>query len=134
MDKRIQKLKDNFGELAEVVNTFRSEAVQIRVIGWLLKVIDVDETSNNRRFLHHENSHSLKINRPGATKMLNRLLLTDFFNTPHTIAEIVRYANEQFNTAIEPSQFSGVLIHLVQTQRLKRERTEIDRSYRYSKP
>ena len=134
MDKQVQKLKDQFGELAEAVNAFRSQEVQIRVIDWLLTVVNADKPGKNRPYECPENSQSLKPKRPGATKILNQLLLTDFFDTPHLIAEIVEHGNELFNTELKATDVSGVLVHLVKTQRLKRERTENHRGFQYSKP
>lgn len=134
MDKQVQKIKDQFSELAEAVNAFNYEAVQIKVVDWLLQVIDAEQSGAKKKHSNPKERQPSEVNKPGATKILNQLLLTEFFDTPHSIAEIVSYGNEQFDTTIEPSQFSGVLIHLVKTHRLKRKRTENDRSFRYSKP
>jgi hypothetical protein len=50
MDKQIQRFKDQYGELAKAVNAFGSEAVQIRVIDWLLTVVDFDKPGDNREY------------------------------------------------------------------------------------
>jgi hypothetical protein len=135
MDKQVQKLKDEFGSLAEAINAFKSEAVQIRVIDWLLNAVDSDKPGNDKE------EHSLfeqnllpKVKRPGATKISNHILLTGFFDSPRSIAEIVNHGNNQFNTEIKASEVSGVLIQLLKNKRLKRERSENHRSFQYSQP
>jgi len=79
-------------EISEVVNLFQSEAVQVKVVEKLLDVMiefeknDTDgyelfiKKGNKRPAAYSENypdHHGRK--KPGATRILNQLLVTDFF-------------------------------------------------------
>src|SRR6185312_342098 len=103
MSKHIEKLKKQLVEISEVVNSFQSEAVQVRVVDRLLDAMieaergewESAEQNLKNTFKPSENgeSHTQMQNgkKPGATKVLNQLLATDFFETRHTIASIADY-------------------------------------------
>ena len=101
MSKHIEKLKKQLLEISEVVNSFRSEAVQVKVVDRLLDAMIESEKGEldgadafNRRVRRNrqaedDDNHSINgRKKPGATKVLNQLLLTDFFNSSHSISEI----------------------------------------------
>lgn len=97
MSKQIEKLKKQLTEISEVVNAFQSEAVQVKIIEKLLDVIiesDKAETESaeiSGKKNHKRNDHEMEAvfvhgrKKPGATKVLNQLLSTDFFYTPRSI-------------------------------------------------
>jgi hypothetical protein len=98
MSKQVENFITQFSELANVVNAFRYEAVQIRVVEYILEYVELK--NNERRELDTntgEGPAGAAFKTPGATKMLNHLLLTDFFNVPRPISEIVNYCNEQLS-------------------------------------
>src|ERR1700761_7986991 len=99
MSKQIEKLKKQLIDISEVVNSFRSEAVQVKVVEKLLDAMiesertDADgvELFNKKTYRHRTDNeaHAGRITKkPGATKVLNQLLSTDFFKTPHSISSI----------------------------------------------
>lgn len=124
----MEKMKNQLSEFANIINSFKSEAVQVRVVDRLLEVIDL-ETKDDRKFNTKTGAAEQKM--PGATKMLNQLLTTDFFNVPRSIGEIVTYCNEQKDADVRASEFSGVLLSLVKQKRLKRERNEDSNRFEY---
>src|SRR6187402_942603 len=103
MSKPIEKLKKQLIEISEVVNAFRSEAVQVKVVDKLLdamiefergdaegyeflsKKVHKNKTDNEG----YDNVAGRK--KPGATKVLNQLLTTDFFKQSHSISAIAEY-------------------------------------------
>src|ERR1700748_3776149 len=99
MSKHIEKLKKQLMEISEVVNSFKSEAVQVRIIDRLLDAIAETEKTEpesaeplikkTRRMRNGEaEDHGHGRKKPGATKILNQLLSTDYFNARHSISAI----------------------------------------------
>lgn len=95
MSKHSEKLKKQLLEISEIVNSFQSEAVQVKLIDRLLDTMvewgDTDFSDTTRKihaFKDYHQSITAEPKKPGATKILNQLLNTDFFDTPHSIAGI----------------------------------------------
>jgi len=131
-------------EISEVVNLFQSEAVQVRVVDKLLDVMIEFEKSepDGYEFFakkstkkpaadngNHSDSHGRK--KPGATKILNQLLVTDFFKTAHSISAIADYCKEQYNSDFKTSELSGILLKLAKEHKLKRERNDDNNRFEY---
>jgi len=146
MSKHIEKLKKQLLEISEVVNSFRSEAVQVKVIDRLLDAmiesekgeIDGADAFNRRvrRTRQTDDDENLSTNgrkKPGATKVLNQLLLTDFFNSSHSISEIADYCKENYNSDFKTSELSGILLKLAKENKLKRERSDDNNRFEYVK-
>lgn len=146
MSKHIEKLKKQLLEISEVVNSFRSEAVQVKVIDRLLDAmiesekgeIDGADAFNRRvrRTKQTDDDENLSTNgrkKPGATKVLNQLLLTDFFNSSHSISEIAEYCKESYSSDFKTSELSGILLKLAKENKLKRERSDDNNRFEYVK-
>src|ERR1044072_9163619 len=115
MSKHIEKLKKQLVEVAEVVNSFQSEAVQVRIIDRLLEVmiesekVDADGSEifnkKGRRMRADDDSFtSTGRKKPGATKILNQLLATDFFDQSRSISSIANYCKEKFDSDFKNSE------------------------------
>lgn len=143
MSKHIEKLKKQLVEISEVVNSFRSEAVQVRIIDRLLDAIiesdkgDIENgdafNKKGRKTRSEDDENSLATGRkkPGATKILNQLLATDFFNTRHSISEIAEYCKEHYDSDFKTSELSGILLKLAKENKLKRERSNDNNRFEY---
>ena len=143
MSKHIEKLKKQLVELSEVVNSFKSEAVQVRVVDRLLDIlIELEKTdSDGEVFIKKgykqrgsdEGSYSSSkgAKKPGATKILNQLLSTDFFDTPHSISSIANYCKDNFDSDFKTSELSGILLKLANEHKLKRERSTDNNRFEY---
>ncbi len=129
-------------EIAEVVNAFKSEAVQVKVIDRLLEAMT--ETDKNDlegseiflrkgRKLRSDDDHNFGRKKPGATKVLNQLLNTDYFNSSHSISAIAEYCKEQFDSDFKTSELSGILLKLAKENKLKRERSNDNNRFEYVK-
>ena len=122
MSKHIEKLKKQLMEISEVVNSFKSEAVQVRIIDRLLDAIAETEKSDmegaetlskkGRRVRSREDDEHVSYGRkkPGATKILNQLLATDYFDTRHSISAIADYCKEHYDSDFKTSELSGILL------------------------
>ncbi len=146
MSKHIEKLKKQLLEISEVVNSFRSEAVQVKIIDRLLDAMlesekgetdGVDAVNRRGRRTRQgdddENSSSIGRKKPGATKILNQLLLTDFFSIRHSISEIADYCKENYDSDFKTSELSGILLKLAKENKLKRERSNDNNRFEYVK-
>ncbi len=144
MSKHIEKLKKQLLEISEVVNSFRSEAVQVKVIDRLLDAMIESEKGEldgadvfNRRVRRtrqsneEENQSANGRKKPGATKVLNQLLSTDYFNTSHSISEIADYCKESYDSDFKTSELSGILLKLAKENKLKRERNNDNNRFEY---
>lgn len=145
MNRQIEKLKKQLVEIAEVVNSFQSEAVQVRVVDRLLDEImetervetEGSEIFNRRaRKANVENNDEQILNlqrrkKPGATKVLNQLLSSDFFRTPHSISSIAEYCKDKFDSDFKTSELSGILLKLAKENKLRRERSDKNNRFEY---
>jgi hypothetical protein len=146
MSKHIEKLKKQLLEISEVVNSFRSEAVQVKIIDRLLDAMLESEkgeidgadvfSRKGRRIRQGDdeiNSSSAGRKKPGATKILNQLLLTDFFSASHSISEIADFCKENYDSDFKTSELSGILLKLAKENKLKRERSNDNNRFEYVK-
>ena len=144
MSKHIEKLKKQLVEVAEVVNSFQSEAVQVRIIDRLLDVMIESEKadgdgseifSKKGRKIRSDDENSAIPGRkkPGATKILNQLLSTDFFDVQRSISSIAQYCKDQFDSDFKTSELSGILLKLANENKLRRERSNENNRFEYIK-
>ncbi|WP_183566417.1 hypothetical protein [Mucilaginibacter sp. SP1R1] len=144
MSKHIEKLKKQLVEVAEVVNSFQSEAVQVRIIDRLLDVmiesekVDADGSEifnkkGRRTRSEDDNFAALGRKKPGATKILNQLLNSDFFDVTRSISSIANYCKDQFDSDFKTSELSGVLLKLANENKLRRERSNENNRFEYIK-
>jgi len=139
MSKQTEKFKKQLLEISDVINAFQSEAVQVKIIDRLLDTLidwdrDGDEQTVKRARIYHgeEGSHRDNSSRkPGATKVLNQLLQTNFFDHPHSIADIATYCKDQYDSEFKTSELSGILLKLSNESKLRRERSEENNRYEY---
>ena len=142
MSKHIEKLKKQLMEIAEVVNAFKSEAVQVRVVDRLLDAISETEKTDMEgteiflrkgRKLRTDDDQNFGRKKPGATKILNQLLNTEYFNASHSISDIAEYCKEQYEADFKTSELSGILLKLAKENKLKRERSHDNNRFEYVK-
>ncbi|MGY3213176.1 hypothetical protein [Mucilaginibacter sp. HD30] len=141
MSKPIEKLKKQLIEISEVVNAFKSEAVQVKVVDKLLDaMIEFEKNEGeNGEIFHKKKTDAAPQNnvasrkKPGATKVLNQLLGTDFFKTPHSISSIAEYCKNKFNSDFKTSELSGILLKLSNENKLIRQRNDENNRFEYVK-
>jgi hypothetical protein len=144
MSKHIEKLKKQLIEISEVVNSFQSEAVQVRVVDRLLDaMIELEKADNDGVEQFSKRSYKLRTDndgnytapragkKPGATKVLNQLLSDDFFEVPRSISSIANYCKENFDSDFKTSELSGILLKLANENKLRRERSHENNRFEY---
>lgn len=146
MSKHTEKLRKQLLEISEVVNAFKSEAVQVKIIDRLLDSImegerhdfDGDPSKQDRRAKrnYEDDGADSRIRgrkKPGATKILNQIIHTDFFNEPRSISTIAQYCKDQYDSDFKTSELSGILLKLANEHKLKRERNNENNRFDYVK-
>ncbi len=146
MSKQIEKLKKQLIDISEVVNSFKSEAVQVKIIDKLFDAMvesDRGETDGHELYKkgrkqkadYDTDNYPFSSGRkkPGATKILNQLLSTDFFNVPQSISSIADFCKTNFNSDFKTSELSGILLKLAKENKLKRERNHNNNRFEYVK-
>lgn len=152
MTKLDNNLKTQLLDLAETLNAFKSEAVQLKIAEKLLNNIFADEVPepDQNREDHQDfaarrakrinankdrqNENLARERKPtGATKAMYRLLSTDFFDQPQSIAAIANRYKEEFNEIFKTSEISGILLKSVKDNLLKREKNQSNKRYEYVK-
>ena len=142
MSKQTEKLKKQLIEISDVINAFQSEAVQVKIIDRLLdnmieweKEGDENPTRKIRSYSSEEGSQQRDSasRKPGATKILNQLLQTNFFDHAHSIADIATYCKDQYDSEFKTSELSGILLKLSNENKLRRERSEENNRFEYVK-
>jgi hypothetical protein len=140
MSKQTEKLKKQLLEISDVVNAFQSEAVQVKIVDRLLDSIledkDGEDAATKRPRSYQTDGESRQresLRKPGATKVLNQLLQTDFFDQPHSIADIATYCKDQYDSDFKTSELSGILLKLANESKLRRERSEENNRFEYVK-
>lgn len=152
MTKLDNNIKNQLLDLAETLNAFKSEAVQVKIAEKMLNHIFIDkegfenpdsdeqEQSSASRKAKRINQDKERQNSParerkptGATKAMYRLLSTDFFDHPQTISAIADRYKEEFNEDFKTSEISGILLKSVKDNLLKREKNHANKRYEYVK-
>ena len=144
MSKQIEKLKKQLVEISEVVNSFKSEAVQVKAVERLLDIMmELEKTDGEGAEIfikrgykprggddvHFSSARGPK--KPGATKILNQLLSSDFFDTRHSISSIANYCKDNFDSDFKTSELSGILLKLANENKLRRERSNENNRFEY---
>ncbi len=152
MMEKLDTVKKQLSELAKVINEFKSEAVQLRV----LEIFYGEQTSRNgsdepeitpaqrksrvRRTTKSKGSvatTSEKKNKApagkGAVASLAKLVSGSFFDKPRTIGDIVEHCKINMARTFKPNEFSGKLGRMVDAGVLTRKKNA-DNQYEYKKP
>lgn len=146
-------LKQQLRELAAVLNEFKSETVQLRILEFVLSgevphedKPDTNHTAKKKRASKKNASVAAKKPtagdaakpkkvRPagsGAGALLVNLVDGDFFQKPRTINDIVEYFKVNQARTIKPNEISGKLGRLVRDGKLKRKKNA-ENQFEYSK-
>jgi hypothetical protein len=151
MIKNFDVIKEQLKELAGVINSFKSEAVQLRLIELVFKAaeggheeratggVPADAGRPGRKARKQKAKSPAApatpkpkgSRRPGGKAMLDRLLAEGFFKTPRTIKQIVDHCEQHFASKYKQSDFSGPLARLTRDGKLKRTKNA-DKQYEYS--
>lgn len=157
MIKDFDTVRAQLKELAEVINAFKSEAVQLRIVDLIiggaplaakleatpasLPATDDGVKPKARRRARKTGkvdspaatakaSRAPAKGRPGGKATLDTLVADSFFKSPKTIGQIVEHCDTSLAMKYKQSDFSGPLMRLVREKRLTRKKNT-DGQYEY---
>lgn len=148
MMKDLAAITKQLRELAEVLNAFKSEAVQLKLVDLLFTSGPEPEPHDrgkprvpgrkaNRRAKAtiKEKKAAKAKSKPSALSgggtALARLIEQGFFKQPRMIGEIVKYTSDQLALKLKPSDFSGKLARYVREGKLSRAKNA-ENQYEYT--
>lgn len=153
MIKNFDTIKSQLRELAEVINTFKSEAVQLRLIELVFEAARDDsndeetgagrdrppadparkarKTSKKSTAADATSPKGKSSGRPGGKSMLDRLVTDGFFKKPKTIKQVVEHCEHNLAFKYKQTDFSGALGRLTRSGTLSRKKNA-DKQYEYS--
>lgn len=156
----LDELQKRLKGIAEIVNAFKSESVQLRVVEVLLGQLgisnDIPTTpslpqpakTKHRRSTKKTSTASPKTNTepktnetkrkptrstssPGPFAMINQLLTDGFFKSPRTIGAIVSHCGSSKGHHYKANECSPTLLRLLRDDKLKRMKNK-DGQYEYT--
>jgi len=156
MIKNFDELKKQLQELSAVINSFKSEAVQLRLVELILQVeapegaaaapATSDSSSSRKRPAKKgpPTSRASRVDRAsaagqkpgrarkGAAAVLQELIDDGFFQAKRTINAIIEQARSQKARVFKANELSGPLARFIRDKRLKRQKNT-DGQFEYHK-
>jgi hypothetical protein len=150
----VQDKKKYLAELATVLNSFKSEAVQLRLLEHLLGDVGADKdqaqpNGNSKQSLRRRRKQprpsgdnggsgsptkkKSAASGTGAVATLAQLAEEDFFKEPRTIGDIIEHCKHNLARSFKANEISGKLGQLVRSKQLTRVKNA-DNQYEYKKP
>ena len=148
MIENLKNMKKQLAELASVLNTFKSEAVQLRLLEYIMGEQSAEESIGRPGRIRASKKSNAPIktktrltakkrgksqSRMGGHATVTHLLSTAFFDKPRTISDITKYCKQKFASNLKPSDFSGRLGQLAAKGVLERKKNAKNK-YAYKKP
>lgn len=157
MIKDFETVRTQLKELAEVINAFKSEAVQLRIIDLVIggaplaakletpPAIDPKTqipakaqprkrsrktTKGDSTAIPAKATRAPAKGRPGGKATLETLVNDGFFKSPKTIGQLVEHCDTSLAMKYKQSDFSGPLMRFVRDKRLTRKKNT-DGQYEY---
>jgi len=149
----LDELQKKLKAIADTVNSFMSESVQLRVVEVLLGQLGVTDSAapgssepararRKRRQPKKAEPSSSKTEKakrkaarapgsPGAFATISQLLADGFFKSPKTIGSIVEHCKTSRGQHYKASECSPALLRLLRDKKLKRQKNK-EGQYEYS--
>ena len=153
MFKDFENTKKQLSELADTINKFKSEAVQLRLLELLFDVrpheidtpVPESKPASSRKAKRKQSQTKASTESPakpkvkkqlssgtGAVALLSRLYNEGYFSTPRTNNDVCTHASTNLARKIKPNEISGKLGRMVRENELARKKNA-DNQYEYSK-
>jgi hypothetical protein len=154
MLENLEKIKKQLSELAGVINLFKSEAVQLKIVEFILGDVTEPEEeiagggtprrhkiTRRKKFIQKEGSgikpplpHKKKgSGGTGSVANLTQLWNGDFFKQPRTIKDIIDHCKQKLARTFKANDFSGALARMTREGKLTRNKNK-GKQYEYKKP
>lgn len=153
MNKSFDEIKEKLTEFSLLLDVFKSEAVQVKVIEKLLDEY-FDEGRSKSQFgysLNGGDDQFARRGRPrkevltaeerdeknrnnralGATKVLTQLFEDGYFESKRQIGDIIRHSWEKLNSDVKATEVSGLLLRFVKEGKLDRDKNADNNRFEY---
>jgi hypothetical protein len=137
MDKPIELIVKQIEDIKDIVNGFQSEAVQIRIVESLLPFVGLKNKQTKNVADQSEASITSptilsrpRIKRQGVKRVLDQVMLTDFFTNERTISDVVQHLNDAGNN-FKTTEVSGILLAFIREGRLRRYHSPVNNRFLY---
>ena len=151
--ENLAEMKKQLTDLASVLNTFKFEAVQLRLLEFILGEVSVTEklpeqkgpeahvrrrrkqskASADKRVDSSSPKKKAAASGSGAVATVVQLLEGDFFDKPRTINNIITHCKDHLARTFKANEVSGKLGQLTRSKQLTRAKNA-DKQYEYKKP
>jgi len=152
MIKNFDELKKQLRDLADIINGFKSEAVQLRIMELVFQGADgheddgdVDEAKNPKRKRKEKKTVSTRKTvavegkkkparggKSGPATVLTQLIEEGFFKANRTLNAIIDHSGKKKARKFKSNELSGPLARFVRDHRLDRDKNK-DGQYEYFK-
>ncbi|WP_319526742.1 hypothetical protein [uncultured Desulfosarcina sp.] len=157
MIENFDQIKEQLKELAEIVNSFKSEQVQLKVVELLFGDLKIDPATGRSQSQSESSkppqkdniapkkkkraaSKTNSANKPavktqvgkGPVATITKLYEGDFFNEPKALKDIIEHCEINLARRIKQSDISGKLARMVRNGELTRVKNS-DGQYEYTK-
>lgn len=158
MIENFEQVRSQLKELAEALNAYKSEAVQLRLVELIFggaavrkdPLLDMPPAGPARKAKRRKTKtvaatladglvkvapakRSSGSSRRGAAATITALVAEGFFKSPQTIGSLVTHCDTKLASKFKQSEFSGTLARLVREKVLTRAKNG-DNQYEYIKP
>jgi hypothetical protein len=144
MLKNFDELKKELTQLANIINLYKSEAVQLKIVELVFQEQEAGAppeepsvASPQRRRVKiaavassPQTSPKPKMNsvqksgKMGSVSVLNRLIGDGFFKTRRSLSAILEHSRSKLAANIKPNDMSGPLARFVRNEKLDREKNK----------
>jgi hypothetical protein len=151
MFKDFETTKIHLNELAEIINKFKSEAVQLRLVELLFEGSVAGQTGTTEQEAPHREAQRKRKKRSrlpskeqnattrkkrtssgsGAVATLLKTFEEGYFKQPRTIGDICKHCETNLARRIKPNEISGKLGRMVRDRQLSRTKNA-DSQYVYT--
>lgn len=155
MIKNFAELRKQLEDLSSVINSFKSEAVQLRIVELIFRGKSEEDdpqpdaealqsgggrprrrTPKKRTAVESGESgaaaKAVRGGRKGPATILDELIADGFFQKNRTIKDVIQHASSQKARIFKANELSGPLARFVRDKRLKRDKNADDQ-YEYYK-
>jgi hypothetical protein len=152
MIENFEAVKKQLSQLAGVINSFKSEAVQLKIIelifgesGSFEEDTSDDEKPKGKRKVRRKTvtkkeqgggristSKKKTMGGTGAVATVTQLATGEFFKQPRTINDIIEHCKHNLARTFKANEFSGKLSRMVRNKELIRKKNK-DGQYEYKK-
>ncbi len=147
MMKDFNQTAEQLKVLAKILNEFKSEAVQVKLVEMLLQggievspkpVIKAEPVAKKpgrppkvKTESSPKTTRKRSTTRPGPSVILKKLIENNFFTDNRTIGDVVDYCMKMYNYEYKSTDLSGTLAKLAKDGVLKREKNPQSNQFEY---